>query len=141
MLLLCNSREESLGAARCDLAGCAPNPAFFEKQARGRPFGKGWDQMRHVVEVKARVERDGEVSYGAGYRIYKTRSEAHELLFQIRCHIADGVPHRAKTGAVVSVLSVRSYEADAETDDEARRLVQSGAARLLNQAATGQDAA
>jgi hypothetical protein len=86
-----------------------------------------------VVEATARLERDGAASSGIGYRVHDNLAQAHQLFFRLRCNVLDGAPHRARTGVEVTLLSVRLYEANAESDDVAKELTAFGTAKLLGE--------
>jgi hypothetical protein len=89
--------------------------------------------MRYVVEVTARLEKDGASMGGIGHRVYESRTTADELFLQLRCRMLEGAPYRARTGVELSVLAARLYAADAESDDVAKGLAAFGAAKLLGE--------
>jgi hypothetical protein len=89
--------------------------------------------LRYVVEVAARVDRDGASFDGIGHRVYESWTTPDELFSQLRYSVLDGAPHRTRTGLELSVLAVRLYEADAESDDAAKELAAFGTAKLLSE--------
>jgi hypothetical protein len=114
------------------LAGEAPNPSSLNRNGPGLGLW-GLEEMRYVVEVAARVDRDGASLDGIGHRVYESWTTADEIFAQLEYRILDGAPHLTRTGVELSVLAVRLYEADAESDNAAKELAAFGTAKLLSE--------
>jgi hypothetical protein len=89
--------------------------------------------MRYVVEVTARVDKDGQQESRVGSRVYTSISYANHLFVQLTWHIRNGVPHRSPTGAQVSVLAARFYEVAVEDDEQAKVMAANGGAKRLGE--------